>query len=215
MRVGVLGTGEVGRRLGDRLLADGHEVTLGSRDPDSPVAADWAAERPGAGHGTFAEAAEGAALLVNATPGRVSSQVLAGLPQRCLDGVVVLDVANPLDFDGGFPPTLAVCNTDSLGERLQRAHPTAKVVKALNTLHNEVMVDPARVPGEHHVFVCGDDADAKGLVIGLLVAWGWPPTSLIDLGDITNARATEMLLPLWVRLYAHLGTADFNLGVVR
>ena len=105
-----------------------------------------------------------------------------------LAGKILIDVANPLDFSGGMPPTLTPCNTDSLGESLQREFPNAKVVKTLNTCNCKVMVDPARVPGEHDLFICGNDAGAKDQVRTLLREFGW--TSIIDLGDITNARAT-------------------------
>lgn len=216
MRVGVLGTGEVGRTLATRFLADGHTVTLGSRSADNADAAAWAsAHGDGADHGTFAAAADDTELLVNATPGTVSLDVLATIPADALDGVTLLDVANPLDFSQGFPPTLTMANTTSLGEEIQRAHPQARVVKALNTLHNSVMVAPERVPGDHHLFMCGDDQAAKELVCEVLEGWGWPRDRVLDLGDITNARATEMLLPLWVRLHSALGTPDFNLAVVR
>ena len=216
MRVGVLGTGEVGRTIAGRLVGDDHEVVLGSRTPDNPVAAAWAdASGDRAGHGTFGDAAAAGELLFNATPGTVSLDVLAGIPAGALAGKVLVDVANPLDHSGGFPPTLAMCNTTSLGERIQQAHPDVRVVKALNTVHNAVMVDPSRLGGTHHVFVCGDDPDAKAIVTALLHGWGWADDAVIDLGDITNARGTEMLLPLWVRLYGVIGTGDFNLAVVR
>ncbi len=217
MRVGVLGTGEVGRTLASRFIADGHDVRLGSRSADNPTGAAWASDQgERADHGTFADAADGVDLLVNATPGTVSLEVLATIPDADLDGAVLLDVANPLDFTDGFPPTLSLANTTSLGEEIQRAHPTARVVKALNTVHNSVMVEPDRVPGHHHLFVCGNDDAAKALVREILAVWGWRPEDrIIDLGDITNARATEMLLALWVRLYGTLGSPDFNLAVLR
>lgn len=216
MRFGVLGTGEVGRTIAGRLVDSGHEVVLGSRTPDNPAAAAWAAAAGDrAGHGTFAAAAEAGEVLFNCTPGTVSLDVLATIPGAALAGKILVDVANPLDHSGGFPPTLAVCNTTSLGEQIQAAHPDLRVVKALNTMHNSIMVDPARLGGEHHVFVCSDDADAKARVVSLLGEWGWPAEAVIDLGGIDNARGTEMVLPLWVRLYATLGAPDFNLAVVR
>lgn len=174
-----------------------------------------AAHGGGADHGTFADAVDGADLVVNATPGTVSLDVLASVPDAALDGIVLLDVANPLDFSQGFPPTLTLVNTTSLGEQIQATYPQARVVKVLNTLHNSVMVAPGRVPGEHHLFMCGDDTAAKETVGDILAGWGWARERVFDLGDITNARATEMLLPLWVRLYGALGTPDFNLAVAR
>lgn len=216
MRVAVLGTGQVGRTIGSRLVGDGHEVVLGSRTADNAAAAEWAAQAgEGASHGTFAHAAATGEIVFNATPGGVSLDVLAAADAANLAGKILIDVANPLDFSGGFPPTLTACNTTSLGEQIQAAHPDAKVVKALNTMHCTVMVDPGKLSGTHHVFVCGDDGDAKAAVTDLLAEWGWPGEAVIDLGDITNARGTEMYLPLWVRTYAALGTGDFNIGIVR
>lgn len=216
MRFGVLGTGQVGQTVASRLVADGHEVVMGSRTSDNAAAAAWAAGAGGlADHATFARAAAAGEVVFNCTAGTASLAALATVDQGDLAGKVLVDVANPLDFSAGFPPTLTHCNTTSLGEQIQRAHPGAKVVKALNTMSCAVMVDPARVPGEHHAFVCGDDASAKQAVATLLAEWGWAATAVIDLGDITNARGTEMVLPLWVRLYGVLGTGDFNLAVVR
>ncbi len=216
MRIGVLGTGDVGRHLGSRLVGDGHEVTLGSRTPDNTVAADWAATNgDSAAHGTFEAAVDSADMVVNALPGEVCLEVLAGLADGALRGVTIMDVANPLDFGGGFPPVLSVCNTSSLAEQIQRAHPAARVVKTLNTMHHTIMVDPARLGGDHVAFICGDDIDAKQLVTTLLTGWGWPETSIVDLGDISNARGTEMYLALWTRVYAALGTGEFNIGIVR
>lgn len=216
MRFGVLGTGQVGQTVAGRLVADGHEAVMGSRTPDNAAAAAWAAAAGGpAGHGTFAHAAAAGEVVFNCTAGTASLAALATVDPGDLAGKVLVDVANPLDFSGGFPPTLTHCNTTSLGEEIQRAHPDAKVVKALNTMSCAVMVDPARVPGEHNVFMCGDDVPAKETVATLLAAWGWSDAAIIDLGDITNARGAEMVLPLWVRLYGVLGTGDFNLAVVR
>ena len=215
MRIGVLGTGVVGETIGTRLVALGHEVRMGSRDAANPKAAAWAAAAGGAGasHGTFADAAAFGEIVFNCTSGNASLDALAMAGAEALDGKPLVDVANPLDFSRGFPPSLTVCNTDSLGERIQAAFPGARVVKSLNTMSAHVMVDPSRVPGRHDVFVSGNDAGAKGRVAALLGELGWPAP--IDLGDITTARGTEMLLPIWVRLYGALGNADFNFAVVR
>lgn len=216
MDVGVLGTGIVGSAIGGRLVVLGHEVMMGSRSRDNPAAADWsAAAGPRASHGTFAEAAQFGAMLFNCTAGARSLEALATVDPAHVEGKILVDVANPLDFSGGFPPSLTVCNTDSLGEQIQRALPGARVVKSLNTVNCDVMVDPARVPGTHHVFVSGDDAGAKDTVTRLLHDFGWPIGTVIDLGDITTARGPEMWLALWVRLYATLGHGEFNLAVVR
>lgn len=215
MDIGILGTGMVGQALGRKLVQGGHRVCLGSRTADNPTAAAWARGRgPNATHGTFAEAARFGHLLFNCTAGVASLEALRRAGEENLRGKVLIDVANPLDFSHGLPPTLAFCNTDSLGEQIQRAHPEVRVVKALNTMNCEVMVDPARVPGEHHVFLSGNDAGAKRTVATLLSdAFGWPPQRILDLGDISTARGPEMLLPLWVRLWSALGTPDINFQV--
>ena len=212
MKIAMLGTGIVGRTLGDALVKAGHEVRMGSREAGGATAADWAAAAgDGASEGTFADAASFGEVVVNATAGIASLDALALAGADNLAGKVLIDVANPLDFSKGMPPSLTICNTDSLGERIQRAFPATKVVKALNTLNCYLMVDPTQVPGPHHVFICGDDADARARVAAWLGEWfGWSPASVIDLGDITGARGTEMVLPLWVRLMGTLGTASFN-----
>ncbi|MCX2182866.1 NAD(P)-binding domain-containing protein [Streptomyces sp. SKN60] len=214
MKIAVLGTGEVGRRLGSKLVALGHEVTLGSRSADHAGATAWAAEH-GAAHGTFAAAAHGAEVVVNATGGLVSLAALESAGADNLAGKVLIDVSNALDFSQGTPPKVLTPDGGSLAEQIQRAFPGARVVKTLNTMNNAIMVDPARVPGEHCVFVCGDDQAAKEVVIGLLRAFGWPEARILDLGDLSGARGAELLLPLWLRLLETLGTADFNFAVLK
>jgi predicted dinucleotide-binding enzyme len=212
MRIGVLGTGVVGETIGAKLVDLGHEVRMGARSATNEKAGAWAAARgAAASHGTFADAAAFGELLFNCTGGNVSLEALRQAGAENLAGKVLVDVSNPLDFSRGFPPSLTVCNTDSIGEQIQREFPDARVVKSLNTTNCQVMVDPARVPGEHDVFVCGNDADAKARVTELLRAFGW--RTVIDLGDITNARGTEMLLQIWVRLFGALKTGDFNFHV--
>ncbi|WP_030755197.1 NADPH-dependent F420 reductase [Streptomyces griseus] len=215
MRIAVLGTGEVGRRLATALTGLGHEVGLGSRTADNAEAVKWAEGRRGAGHGTFAEVAAAAELVVNATGGLVSLAALEAAGAENLRGKVLVDVSNPLDFSGGFPPEVVTFDGLSLAERIQAEFPEARVVKTLNTMTNAVMVDPGRVPGEHVVFVGGDDADAKAVVTGLLGSLGWPAARITDLGDLTSARATEQLMPIWLRLHGVLGTGDFNFAVCR
>jgi predicted dinucleotide-binding enzyme len=217
MRVAVLGTGAAGRAIASRLLALGHEVTMGSRAADGEALNEWLAANPGDGAkgGTFAEAAANSELVFNCTAGTASLEVLAAAGGDNLAGKTLVDVANPLDFSAGFPPTLSVCNDDSLAEQIQAAFPETRVVKSLNTVNNAVMVDPGRVRGDHSVFICGDDEAAKAQVRALLEAFGWPPDAIVDLGDLTGARATEMYLALWVRLYGTLDTADFNIAIAR
>jgi len=214
MKVAVLGTGIVGRTLAGKLIELEHEVRMGSRDAANETAAAWAREAgENASHGTFADAAGFGEMVVNATGGMVSLQALEAAGQENLAGKVLVDVANALDFSKGRPPTLAVCNDDSLAEQIQRAHPDARVVKTLNTVNCEVMVQPSLVPGRHNVFVCGDDAGAKHLVTELLRSFGWPTDAVIDLGGIAAARATEMYLPLWLQLMGATGTPRINILV--
>ncbi|MGH7482348.1 MAG: NADPH-dependent F420 reductase, partial [Longimicrobiales bacterium] len=152
--------------------------------------------------------------VLNCTAGVASLDALELAGGDTLAGKILIDDANPLDFSQGMPPTLTICNTDSLGERIQRAFPDVKVVKTLNTVNSAVMVAPGRVPGDHVLFLCGDDAKAKTQVRDWLADWfGWKPRNLIDLGGISASRGTEMLLPLWVRLMQSLGTGEFNFEV--
>jgi 8-hydroxy-5-deazaflavin:NADPH oxidoreductase len=214
MRIGVLGTGKVGRTLGTKLVQLGHEVTMGSREAGNENATAWAREAgPSAREGTFADAAAFAELIVNATAGDASPAALEAAGAENLAGKVLIDVANPLDFSPATP-TLTVCNTDSLAEQIQRAYPDTRVVKALNTVNAEVMVDPSCVPGSHTVFVAGNDAGAKREVSELLGAFGWPAEDVMDLGDVTAARGTEMYLALWLRLLAAVGTGRLNIKVI-
>ncbi|HYU61676.1 MAG TPA: NAD(P)-binding domain-containing protein [Solirubrobacterales bacterium] len=216
MKIAVIGTGMVGRTLGTKLTDLGHEVMMGSRTADNETAVEWA-EGAGdsASHGTFADAADFGELTVNCTPGGVSLDALRAAGAENLAGKTLLDVANPLDFSKGMPPTLLFCNTESLGEWIQEAFPEAKVVKSLNTMNAAVMTDPGVVKGDHDVFVCGNDDSAKRQVVELLESFGWPSDNIIDLGDITASRGTEMFLALWLRLYSTMGGGQFNIRAVR
>lgn len=213
MKIAVLGTGEVGRRLATKLASLGHQVTLGSRTADNAEARRWAEENDGA-HGTFADAARAGELVVNATGGLVSLAVLEAVGADNLRGKVLVDVSNALDFSEGFPPKVVSPDGASVAEQLQRAFPETRVVKTLNTMNNAVMVEPGRVPGHHNVFVSGDDEQAKAEVSALLRSFGWSDAQILDLGDLSSARATEQLMPLWLRLYGTLGPGDFNIAVV-
>lgn len=214
MRFAILGTGMVGQTLATKLVALGHEVAMGSRTATNERARAWAAAAGArARAGTFRDAARFGEVVVNCTEGVVSLEALRAVDRKDLAGKIVIDVANPLDASKGGVPVLGVCNTDSLGESIQREFPEARVVKALNTCNCEVMVDPARVKGDHDVFVCGNDAKAREQVTTLLRDFGWK--TIHDLGDITNARATEQLLPLWMRLYGKFKSPNFNFRIVR
>jgi 8-hydroxy-5-deazaflavin:NADPH oxidoreductase len=216
MKTGVLGTGMVGKAIATKLVGLGHDVMMGSRTADNEQAAEWvSAAGSRASLGTFAEVAGFGELLFNCTAGAGSLDALRSANPEDLAGKVLIDVANPLDFSQGMPPSLFVSNTDSLGEQIQRAFPDTRVVKALHTMNCEVMVDPAKVPGEHDVFVSGNDEAAKADVRELLQSFGWPTERIVDLGDITSARGTEMYLPLWLRLWGAVQTGYFNIKVVR
>ncbi|MGZ5309236.1 MAG: NADPH-dependent F420 reductase [Solirubrobacterales bacterium] len=216
MEIGVLGTGMVGQAIATKLVELGHEVTMGSRQAGNENAVAWAKEAgEAAAEGSFADAAGHGELVVNCTAGVASLEALDAAGKENLSGKTLIDVANPLDASQGFPPTLAFCNDDSLGERIQAAFPEARVVKALNTMNCQVMVEPTRVPGEHAVFMSGEDEDAKRGVSELLGSFGWPGKRIVDLGGIRTARGTEMYLPLWLNLYSRLETGDFNIAVLR
>jgi predicted dinucleotide-binding enzyme len=214
MKIAVLGTGMVGQTIATKLVNLGHEVALGARDKENPAAKMWHDNVTGnASIGTFDEVATGAEVVFNCVMGQFAIEALQRAGAHNLRGKVVVDVTNPLDFSRGMPPTLFVCNDDSLGERVQRAFPEARVVKALNSVNAAVMVDPSRVPGESTAMYCGDDHEAKVLVAGLLQSFGWK--DLLDLGDISGSRQLEMYVLLWVRLWGTLNTADFNVKIVR
>jgi 8-hydroxy-5-deazaflavin:NADPH oxidoreductase len=226
MKIAVLGTGTVGRTLAAKLAELGHEVVVGTRDPEStmrrteqdavgnPPYPVWQADHPGIRLAPYAEAAAGGQLVVNATGGSGALDALGLAGEDNLAGKVLLDVSNPLDFSRGFPPSLFVSDTDSLAEQIQRAFPGARVVKSLNTMTAALMVDPGRVGGgDHSAFVSGDDPDAKKTVVDLLASMGH--TDVIDLGDLSTARAAEMLLPVWVRLMGALGTPYLQFKIVR
>jgi predicted dinucleotide-binding enzyme len=214
MRIGVLGTGMVGGTIGTRLVGLGHEVMMGSREAGGEKAQAWVEEAgAGASEGTFADAAAFGELVFNCTAGMHSVAALEAAGPTNLAGKILVDVANPLDFAQGFPPSLAVANTDSVGEQIQRAFPEAMVVKALNTMNCSVMVEPGAVPGDHAVFLCGEDAAAKDRVAELIGTFGWPRERILDLGGIRSARGLEMYLPLWLELMRALGTGTFNIAV--
>ncbi|HAZ13283.1 MAG TPA: NADP oxidoreductase [Bdellovibrionales bacterium] len=226
MKIGILGTGTVGRGLAGKLTQLGHDVVMGTRDvastlavskPDlfgEPPFSDWHKKNQKIRLDTFVKAAAHGEMVINATRGTVSLDVLRIAGAENLNGKVILDVANELDFSKGMPPRSLAKDEESLGERIQKAFPETQVVKSLNTMRASVMVDPAAVAnGDHTVFVSGNDAGAKRVVVELLQSFGWK--DVIDLGDITSARGTEMLLPVWLRLWGTLGTPDFNFKIAR
>jgi predicted dinucleotide-binding enzyme len=192
--------------------------TMGDGEPGlygQPPFSTWLKQNPGIHVGSFAEAADHGEMVFNATNGMGSLEALNQAGESNLNGKILVDISNPLDFSKGMPPSLSVCNTDSLSEQIQRAFPAVKVVKTLNTVTASLMVEPRQLAdGDHTVFVSGNDTSAKTQVIDLLKTWfGW--RDVIDLGDITTARGTEMYLPLWLRLWGATGTGMLNVKIIQ
>lgn len=225
-KFGVLGTGIVGQTIAGRLDQLGHRVMIGTRDPKATLARtepgrygqppfkDWLAQHGSIELGSHAQAAAFGEVVVNATEGGGTLPALEAAGKASLSGKILIDIGNPLDGSKGFPPSLSVCNTDSLAEQIQRAFPEAKVVKTLNTVNATLMAEPQLLAGgDHTMFVCGNDAGAKTQVTELLRSFGWK--DVVDLGDVTNARGMEMLLPLWVRSYVALQSPMFSFKLVR
>lgn len=225
MKIAVLGTGAVGQTIAEKLAQLGHEVMMGTRNVANSLAKtnndgfgrpplnEWHKQNQKVKLGTYTEVAAFGEFIVNATNGVGTLDALKMAGKENLDGKIMLDIANPLDFSKGMPPSLTVCNTDSLGEQIQRAYPETKVVKSLNTMTASIMVNPSLVPGNHTVFMSGNDAGAKAKVKELLNFFGWKDENIIDVGDITTARGTEQLLPIWVRLWGALQNPIFNFHV--
>jgi len=214
MKIGIFGCGSVARTVGAGLAHAGHTVWLSSRDLESDNAKQWQAT--GGTVASFADVAGFADVLINALSGSATLPILTALNADTVSGKVLIDLANPLDFSAGFPPTFTVTNTDSLGEQVQRALPDVHVVKALNTVNTSVMVNPEIVlAGPTDLFICGNDPAAKQIVRALLLDLGWSNDSVRDVGDISASRGTEGYLALWVRLMNSFGTSTFNVRVVR
>jgi predicted dinucleotide-binding enzyme len=213
MNIGILGSGMVGQALAAKLAELGLDVMVGTRDPQKLV--HWLAEHPGVRAGSPAQSAVHGEIVFNATKGDATLEVLKSIGQAALKGKILIDISNPLDFSHGMPPTLFVSNTDSLGEQIQRALPETKVLKAFNTLTADLMVNPGNLAGgDHTLFLCGNDADAKARATARFSEWfGW--RDVLDVGDITAARGTEALLLLWVRLYMKFGSPNLQFKIVR
>jgi len=226
MKIAVFGTGVVGQTISEKLEQLGHEVTMGTRNVEQalsrtnkdsfgrPAFGEWHSKHPKIKVAAYGDAAAFGEFIVNATNGTGTLPALEQAGKKNLAGKVMLDISNPLDFSKGMPPTLFVCNTDSLGEQIQRTYPELKVVKSLNTMNAYIMVNPSLIPEDHTVFMNGNDADAKSKVKDLLMSFGWKEKNIIDVGDITTARGTEQLLPIWVRLYGSLKNPMFNFKIV-
>ena len=215
-KAGILGTGMVGNTIGAKLIQLGYQVMMGSRSAGNEKAAAWAAKNgPNASTGTFEEAARFGDVIFNCTKGDASVDVFRMAGPVNLKGKTVIDISNPLDFSKGMPPSLIpeYANTYSLGEALQQLAPDAHLVKTLNMVNCEVMVNARKSGGDPTMFVSGNDAAAKQEASDILRQFGW--TDIIDLGDITTARGTEMLLPVWLRTWVATGNGHFAFKIVR
>jgi predicted dinucleotide-binding enzyme len=226
MKIAIMGSGMVGQALAGRLAELGHDVTVGTRDiavtmariEPNPVGippfSAWSPAHPDVALATFGDAAAGGELIVNATAGSASLEMLRLAGARHLAGKILVDVANVLDFSQGMPPTLFVKDTDSLAEQIQREFPDTKVVKTLNTMTASLMVNPRQIAGgAHTAFISGDDTAAKDTVTALLTELGH--TDIIDLGGVSTARGPEMLVKIWLELWDALGTYRFGIKIVR
>jgi predicted dinucleotide-binding enzyme len=229
MKVTILGTGNVGQTFATKLVALGHEVMMGTRNVADTMArkgsdnygslpfAEWHASNATAQVGTFETAIQFGEIILNALKGEITLSTLKAVDSMSMNGKILLDISNPLDFSKGFPPTLleGYNNNNSLAEEIQKALPEVKLVKALNTMWSGLMVNPMMIGnGDHNVFIAGNDADAKNSVKEILHAFGWIPANVIDLGDITKARGVEMYLPLWLSIYGATNNGAFNIKIV-
>jgi 8-hydroxy-5-deazaflavin:NADPH oxidoreductase len=229
-KIAILGTGSVGQTYALKFITLGYEVMIGTRNVSEKLAdttkdhygnppfREWYAANKTVKLGTFKDAAAFGEIILNATQGGNSMNALKLADSKNLSGKILIDVANPLDFSKGMPPGLLpeLSNTNSLGEEIQKSFPDVKVVKTLNTMWAGLMVNPAMINGgDHHAFICGNNADAKGEVKEILKSFGWLEKNILDLGDISAARGTEMYLPLWLRILGATNNAAFNLKIVR
>lgn len=229
MKIAIIGTGTVGQTFASKLLTLGHDVMMGTRNASEKLAStardgygnppfsEWKASNKGVKLGTFAEAAAFGEIIFNVTHGANSLNALKLADAKNLSGKILVDIAVPLDLSHGMPPCLIpeLSNTNSLGEEIQKAFPDVKVVKTLNTMWCGIMVNPKMINGgDHNVFVSGNDAAAKQEVKTILKSFGWNDKNILDLGDITTARGTEMYLPLWLRIWGATNNGAFNIKIV-
>lgn len=215
-KIGILGTGMVGNTIGTKLINLGYEVMMGSRTSTNEKAAAWVTSNgANASQGTFAEVAKFGDIIFNCTKGEFSLEIISIAGIGNLSNKILVDISNPLDFSNGIPPSLlpSLLNTNSLGEEIQRSAPETKVVKTLNTVNCEVMVDAKKCGGEATMFVAGNNADSKKEVENILQQFGW--TDIIDLGDIKHARSTEMMLPIWLSVYMATKNGYFGFKIIR
>ena len=215
MNISVLGTGMVGQTITTKLASIGHKVMVGSRDRKNPKALEWIKKLSNVSLGTFAESAAFGEMIFNCTLGSASLAALTLASEKNIDSKILIDTSNPLDFSKQHEVSLFICNTESLSEQIQQTFPKAKVVKTLNTLTASLMVNQGGLPGKHNLFLCGNDEAAKRSVrFFLRDSFGWAEDSVLDLGDITAARATEMYVMVWVRLWQYFQNPVFNLSIL-
>ena len=226
MKIGIIGSGMVGRAFALRLAELGHDVLVGTRnvsatlsrtEPDGkgiPAWQFWAREHPEVRLVSFSEAAQFAEIVINATEGAVSLHALKETGEENLKEKIILDLALPLSYAPGSTPRLAFANDDSLGEQIQRAFPEARVVKTLNTMSHTIMLNPSILPGSHNAFLSGESTEAKETIASLLKQFGWPAGDIVDLGGIETSRATEMYATLLFQISKVRGNYDFNIAVV-
>jgi predicted dinucleotide-binding enzyme len=229
MKISVIGTGSVGRILASKLVEVGHEVLMGTRNVSekladgskdrygNPPLTIWLKENNQVRLETFATAASIGEIVINATHGSSSIEALIMAGAQNLAGKILIDVSNPLDFSKEVPGLLpGLNNTNSLGEEIQKTFPYSLVVKTLNTMWCGLMVNPGMIGGGDHMnFLSGNDVKAKEKVKKLLNQFGWKDDNLFDLGDISGARATESMLPIWLRVREVVQTGAFNFRIVR
>lgn len=222
MKIAVLGTGSVGQTIANRLAGLGHDVVIGTRNVAESVLrksagaiGEWVENNPTVKLLTFSQAAAFGEIVFNCTKGEHSLEVLNLAGKENLNGKTIVDISNPLDFSKGMPPSLFISNNNSLGEEIQKHFPGANVVKALNTMWCGIMVNPAMVNGgDHSAFISGNDQGAKEQVKAVLKSFGWAEENILDLGDISTARGTEMYLPLWLRVWGATNNGAFNIKIV-
>jgi len=228
-RIAIMGTGSVGQAYASKFITLGYEVMLGTRNVSEKLAdtakdgygtppfSEWHSANKNVKLGTFQEAALFGDIILNATMGAKSIAALKMAEVKDLYGKILIDVANPLDFSKGLPPSLLpeLSNTNSLGEEIQKTFPDVRVVKTQNTMWNGLMVNPAMLNGgDHTTFICGNSSEAKENVKEILKSFGWPEKNILDLGDISSARGTEMYLPLWLRIFGATNNGAFNIKIV-
>ena len=228
MKIAILGTGNVGQTFAEKFISLGHSVVMGTRDVANTMErkatdnygslpfGEWHAKNQAVVLKTFAKAVSEGEIVINALNGGATISAINSANETDFDGKIIIDIANPLDFSQGFPPSLidSLQNSNSLGEEIQKILPNAKVVKTLNTMWSGIMVNPAMINGGNHQnFIAGNDADAKAQVIEILSSFGWAKENHLDLGDIKNARGTEAILLLWTRIYGATQNGAFNFKI--